>query len=200
LRPVAVIIDDAPLKGRVLSVGSYGRATLVELCGKYDIPVPVDTRGQVFDGFGPFAAAYIAGCACLRAPSDLYRLVLEVAQDAKASGALWIEPALSMSFYMERFGGLGPTLELLCAAAASAELSTGVGIGFIVAAERQCDPKEAEMLARGLQEALSVPGAAMISGRQGVVGFGLHGAEAGNPPGAFGAAFKVLLTPTPTTL
>ena len=49
----------------------------------------------------------MAVCECLREEGDLQRLVLEVAEDASKSGALWIEPALSIELYADRFGGLG---------------------------------------------------------------------------------------------
>ena len=77
-----------------LSLGDPGgRETLIQLCGKYGIPVPNDTRGMSFEGFGPFAEVYIAVCECLREASDLDRLVLEVAQDAKQSPLPAVTPA-----------------------------------------------------------------------------------------------------------
>ena len=77
--------------------GSMRRATLMELANKYSIEVPPDTRGQRFSNFDAFVQVYMAACECLRDESTLFRLVLEVAQDAAASGARWIEPALSQS-------------------------------------------------------------------------------------------------------
>ena len=81
-------------------------------------------------------STYVAACECLRDESDMERLVLEVAEDAKASGVLWVELALSMCLYHERFGGMKPTLLLLIQCAEAAERHTGVGISYIVSAER----------------------------------------------------------------
>ena len=117
--------------------GSMRRSTLISLCNKYNIDIPDDTRGKKFDDFTAFASVYIAACECLRDESDIHRLVLEVAQDAAESGARWIEPALSMlSFCAGRFGGQVETLRILMKATEVAEEATGVGMGFVVAAER----------------------------------------------------------------
>mmetsp|Transcript_31876 Transcript_31876/g.54360 ORF Transcript_31876/g.54360 Transcript_31876/m.54360 type:complete len:220 (-) Transcript_31876:230-889(-) len=103
--------------------GSMRRTTLISLCNKYNIDIPKDTRGKKFDDFSAFASVYIAACECLRETSDLNRLLLEVAEDAAASGARWIEPALSMlSFCAHRFGGKEETLRLLMRAAERAEV------------------------------------------------------------------------------
>lgn len=121
----------------------------------------------------------------------------EVAEDAAASGALWIEPALSLGLYAERFGGLESTLKVLVRAAAAAEEATGVGLGYIVAAERSlpgCEvealAREAEALARAVRSVVD-GGCADVRGHPGIVGFGLHGAEPGNPPEPFAQAFAI---------
>jgi adenosine deaminase len=171
--------------------GSMRRETLISLCHKHKIAVPEDTRGKKFDDFTAFANVYIAACECLREEADLRRLVLEVAEDAAASGARWIEPALSMlSFCAERFGGEEETLRLLIGAAEAAEKATGVGMGFIVAAERNFPPADAERLA-GIVRKCAADDSMKINGRQGIIGFGLHGKEEGFPPSPFTKAFSV---------
>lgn len=170
--------------------GAMRPATLTDLCVKYGIERPADTQGQRFSDFGPFAAAYITVCECLREEADLFRLVREVAEDALASGACWIEPALSSHYYASRFGGMKCALEILLRAAEAAEDATGVGIGFVVSAERNLPPSEAEELAR-IVRGLVESGAATIKGHLGLVGFGLHGPEGGFPPEPFAEAFKI---------
>ncbi|CAK0797766.1 unnamed protein product [Prorocentrum cordatum] len=170
--------------------GAMRPGTLTELCAKHGVPRPADTAGRRFPDFGPFAACYMAVCECLREEGDLFRLVREVAEDAAASGALWIEPALSLVLYAERFGGLEATLRLLLRAAEAAEDATGVGMGFIVAAERHLPPSEALSLARAAR-GLVDRGEARVRGRPGLVGFGLHSAEGGHPPEPFADAFDV---------
>lgn len=170
--------------------GSMRRSTLIDLCQKYNLDVPIDTRGLQFDNFDAFKDAYVTACSCLREESDLRRLVLEVAQDAAASGAVWIEPAPSLTFYADRFGGVESTLRLLCKAAESAEEKTAVGIGYIISAERCFDTGQAERLAANVRNAANDE-AMRICGRQGIVGFGLHGPEAGFPPNPFANAFSI---------
>eukprot|EP00931_Biecheleriopsis_adriatica_P012390 TRINITY_DN113528_c0_g1_i1.p1 TRINITY_DN113528_c0_g1~~TRINITY_DN113528_c0_g1_i1.p1 ORF type:complete len:384 (-),score=74.85 TRINITY_DN113528_c0_g1_i1:144-1184(-) len=164
--------------------------TLTELCAKHGIERPADTRGKRFSDFGPFASCYMAVCECLRQEEDIFRLVREVAEDAASAGALWIEPALSCVLYAHRFGGLQATLRVLLRAAAAAEKSSGVSMGFIVAAERHLPAKEAEELASAVKELVD-SGGALLNGRLGIIGFGLHSAEVGNPPAPFAAAFKI---------
>eukprot|EP00439_Symbiodinium_sp_Y106_P039681 s534_g4.t2 len=136
-----------------------------------------------------FARCYIAVCECLREEEDLRRLVREVAEDSAKSGAFWIEPALSLELYAERLGGLEKTLRMLMAAAENAEDLTGVAIGFIVSAERHLPIARADKLASTVRN-LVESGAAKIKGRPAIIGFGLHGAEAGNPPEPWQEAFQ----------
>ncbi|CAE7028278.1 unnamed protein product [Symbiodinium microadriaticum] len=136
-----------------------------------------------------FARCYIAVCECLREEEDLRRLVREVAEDSAKSGALWIEPALSLELYAERLGGLEKTLRMLMAAAENAEDLTGVAMGFIVSAERHLPIARADKLASTVRN-LVESGAANIKGRPAIIGFGLHGAEAGNPPEPWKEAFQ----------
>jgi len=170
--------------------GAMRYETLVELSTQYGLEVPADTRGKRFDHFGHFVQTYVTACECLRDESDLFRLVREVAEDAAASGALWIEPALSIEVYSKRFGGTFATLQILMRAAEAAESSTGVGIGFIVACERDMGVSQAEAMAEIVREqALSKT--LLINGKPGVIGFGLHSNEAGHPPAPFEKAFKI---------
>ncbi|CAJ1364070.1 unnamed protein product [Effrenium voratum] len=169
--------------------GAMRSETLTELCGRHGVQRPMDTRGKTFPDFSPFATAYMAVCECLREEADLRRLVLEVAEDAAKYGAMWIEPALSIELYAHRFGGLESTLHLLLKAAQAAEDATGVGIGFIVAAERHLPPEKANALAVAVKNV-----AASCQGR-GIAGFGLHSAEVGHPPEPFADAFRLAELP-----
>jgi adenosine deaminase len=148
--------------------GAMRRSTLLELCETHGIsPIPRDTAQKRFDGFSEFVGVYIAACDCLRERSDVHRLVREVTQDAKASGATWIEIAPSFTFYADRFGGPFETLKLLAEAAEKTEKETGVGIGLVVSIERQLGVMEAEKLARLVQRSTTE---LKICGRPAVVG------------------------------
>lgn len=169
------------------------RSTLQELCEKYSLAVPKDTAHQSFDDFSAFVDVYVAACEVIRNSDDLDRLVLEVAQDAKKSGAVWAEVAPSLTFYADRLGGKQETIRLLARAAETAETMTGVGMGLVVSIERQLGLSEAESLAQAViqckEENLT------IHGRPAIVGFGLHGPEEGHPPEPFQKVFEMVCKP-----
>lgn len=168
--------------------GAMRRSTLVELCQKYQIDVPMDTAHQKFDDFSAFVEVYVAACSVIRHVDDLNRLVLEVSQDAASHGAVWLEIAPSFSFYADRLGGKEATLRLLAEAAERAETKTGVGIGFIVSIERQLGVAEAEDLARVVLKSKHLT----IHERPAIIGFGLHGPEEGYPPSPFQKALEMV--------
>lgn len=168
--------------------GAMRRSTLIELCTRHKVPKPTDTSHRRFKDFSAFANVYIAACECLQEESDVKRLVREVAEDARDSGAVWIEVAPSLTFYAARFGGMDETLKLLVDAAGEAELLTGVGIGFVLSVERQLGVGEAEELAHVAKRGAEC---LRICGRPAVVGLGLHGPEEGNPPMQFARAFEI---------
>lgn len=169
--------------------GAMRPSTLRDLCGKYNIVAPTipTASSQKFTDFSAFVDVYIAACECLREEEDIYRLVLEVAQDLHTCGVTWAEIAPSFTFYAERFGGMEATLELLTKAAERAEEETNVGIGWVLSVERQLGIAPAVELAH-----LALKGKKMtIGNRPAVVGFGLHGPEEGYPPALFQSAFDI---------
>lgn len=169
--------------------GAMRPETLTDLCRKHGIDRPMDTRWQQFDSFAKFAEVYIAACACLQEEADLFRLVQEVAEDAKLAGAIWVEAALSCHFYSERFGGTEGVLKVLSRAAEAAEAATGVAMAFIMSVERMLSVEIAEEFANSVR-AISDSGA-KINGRPAIVGLGLHAAEEGNPPEPFAHAIEI---------
>jgi len=120
--------------------GAMRPATLHELAAEHGIRVP---PVQGFGSFAAFAGQYVAACAVLRRPDDLHRLVREVAEDAAAAGAIWVEPALYLPRHRAVYGSDEAVLEQALAAARAAEAATGVGVGLILAADRTEAPAEA---------------------------------------------------------
>ena len=57
--------------------GALRPSTLDELCERYGMERPTDTRGRQFDNFGGFNRLYHAACDCIRSHDDLARLLLE---------------------------------------------------------------------------------------------------------------------------
>jgi adenosine deaminase len=168
--------------------GAMRRTTLVELCNKYEIPIPIDTAGRRFEDFSGFVDVYIAACECIREVSDIKRLFQEVAEDTKFAGAVWLEIAPSFTFYSHKFGGHFECLRLLAEAAEEAEQATGVGIGLVVSVERHLGVEEAEKLAHIAKRGAE---SIKICGRPAICGFGLHGPEEGNSPSQFKGAFEI---------
>jgi adenosine deaminase len=158
--------------------GGMRPTTLAERADHYGTDVP-PTRG--FGSFGAFVGMYVAACGVLRRPEDLARLVTETVEDAAAAGATWVEPAFYLPRYEGLFGSTAAALEAVIEAGQKASAATGVGVGWMVSADRTTDPAEAVALAR-----LAVEWAG-----RGVVSFGLANDEAGWPPAPFAEAFAV---------
>ena len=149
--------------------------TVIELCNKYNLPVPPDTRNQRYTNFDNFAMAYTTACNCLREPEDIHRIVHEMLLDALDAGCIWMEVAPSLLLYCHRFGGVEGT----------------------ISAERMNPTSEAENLAT-ITCQLVMSGQHIIHGRPGIAGFGLHGPEIGYPPELFINTFNVIANCTNT--
>ncbi len=187
--------------------GTMRPATLDDLCARYGIERPADTRGKHFDNFGGFNAMYAAATRCIHTPDELARLILEVAEDAAAEGVWWIEPAFDADRYStaradERarrlFDSQAEGWHFALEAAAAASRTTGVGIGFMSAIDRS-KPLEQGLARARVTADLVRDGAHLIEnglegceGRHpGIVALGLHGPEESHPPEPFADAFRI---------
>jgi adenosine deaminase len=158
--------------------GAMRPGTLRELAAETGIGVP-PIRG--FGSFSAFSGMYRAACGVLTTPESLGRLVREVVEDNAIDGAAWIEPAIYLPHHSERIGAPERTLEILLDAAATAATEFGVGVGFVVAADRTVDPSDA----------VDQANLAVKYADRGVVGFGLANDETGWPPEPFAEAFAI---------
>ncbi|HLU99361.1 MAG TPA: adenosine deaminase [Thermobifida alba] len=169
--------------------GSMRHATLVELAAARGVHLPhalveewpPRLRATDERGWFRFQRLYDIARSVLQTPEDLYRLLLETAEDERDAGTGWLEIQVDPSGYASRFGGLTATLELILDAARVAETATGVGIGVMVAANRTRHPLDAKTLAR-----LAV----QYAGR-GVVSFGLNNDERRGRALDFEGAFRI---------
>ena len=154
--------------------------------------MPSDPRGKSYSNFDAFATCYIAACTCLQERADVFRIVLEFAEDAVLAGCRWVEVAPSLQLWCDRFGGMEHAWLLLLEAAAAAEVAMAgkVAIAYIAAVERHEPVENAESLAT-IVASLVHRDLHKIHGRSGIVGFGLHSAEPGNPPQPFAKAFAI---------
>jgi adenosine deaminase len=161
--------------------GAMRPATLIDLATQHGLPEP----SIVGDGdFATFLQLYRAACQVLRTPDDLVRLVREVAEDAAEAGAVWVEPSEWLApGQAERFGlhNEEALLEVLVDAAQRAERDTGVGVGVMLAANRE----------RPLEEAVSLAQLAARWAGRGVVTFGVAGDEVAGRPELFAPAFDI---------
>lgn len=153
-------------------------ATLHELASEHGVAVP---RLDAFSDFSGFLAVYEAATASLRRPEDLRRLFRELAEDAGADGAVWVEVHVYPPLWAGRYGADEAALDLAVECAREATAATGVGVGIVVAADRTGPPEDAERTAH------------LAASRAGdvVVAFGLANDERGNPPVPFEGAFRI---------
>lgn len=138
-------------------------------------PTEADVRG-----FARFDAFYVAAKRQVRSLEDLARLVHELAVDEAAAGSRWVEVTANPSLYHGRLGPDEGVLEALLDAGDRAAAATGVGVGWVISADRRF-PEQAPALAK----------LAVRYARDGVVGFGLANDEAANPTFEFGPAFDI---------
>jgi adenosine deaminase len=153
-------------------------ATLTELAERAGLSFPDVTTSRSFE---PFIALYRAACEVITRPDEMFRLFREIAGDAAAAGAVWVEPHVDTSLHTPRLGSHEDVFELFLAAAAAAEQATGVGVGLLVSADRTLDPAIATRQAR----------LATTKAGAGVVSFGLANQEDGRPPEWFAEAFAI---------
>jgi adenosine deaminase len=160
--------------------GAMRPATLRELAERSGTQVALVGDGS----FATFAALFQAAVDVLRTTDDVLRLMREVAEDAAADGADWLEATGPLaSSLVERLSLQDDEqmLELLLEAARQAERRVGIGVGILVSSSRNRPIAEAEARARL---------ASRYAGR-GVVAFGLAGDETRGTPEPFAAAFAL---------
>lgn len=169
--------------------GSMRHETLVELARTRGVHLPQalaaewppKLRATDERGWFRFQRLYDIARSVLKEPEDMYRLLLEAAEDEGAAGSGWLEIQVDPSGYASRFDGLTATLELILDAARAAERATGVGVGIMVAANRIRHPLDARALARLARQYVN----------RGVVSFGLNNDERRGRAREFEAAFRI---------
>ena len=158
--------------------GAMRSSTLSDLARRYGARLP--SPPTTFGSFADFAALYLAAVGLLRTLDDLARLVSEVVEDAASAGAVWIEPAV----HLRDHSGLGDpqtVLDALLDAGHRAEAATGVGVGWLVTADRTLAPTLAVAQAE----------IAVRNATRGVVAFGLANDESASAPELFAEAFAI---------
>lgn len=154
------------------------QSTLDEFARDLGRPTP---RMSGFTTFIEFDHLAQGAVEVMRTPAHLQRMVHELAEDAAGQGCVWIEPAVWLPLHRKYIGPDEETLEILTDAALSATAATGVGIGFLIASNRNDPPHDAVEQAR----------IAARWSERGVVAFGLHNDESRFAPEPFGPAFDI---------
>ncbi len=158
--------------------GAMRPDTLRELARKAGLEIPEITT---YGSFAAFSDTMDVVQRVLRTEADLTRLVRETVEDAALDGAIWLELSMWPGMTRGKFGTDERVVALVLEAALGEARDRGIGMGLMVAANRNRARAAAEELAR-------------LAGRfadDGVVSFGLDGDEAANPPEPFGRAFRI---------
>jgi adenosine deaminase len=158
--------------------GAMRPDTVRELAAEAGLEVPEITT---YGSFAAFSDTMDVAQRVLRTDADLTRLVRETVEDAALDGVIWLELSMWPGMARGKFGGDDRIVAFVLDAALGAARDREIGVGLMVAANRNRAPDAAEELAR-------------LAGRfvdSGVVSFGLDGDEAANPPGSFGRAFRI---------
>ena len=160
--------------------GGMRQSTLRERADHYGMNVVSEGDGS----FDTFIKMYRAACEVLRSPDDVARLVHEIAEDAAAAGAVWVEPSEWITAGQAARIGVPneeAVLDVVLDAAERATRDVGVGVGIMVGTNRTRPPEEAVALAQ--------LGARYVG--RGVVSLGLADDELRGPPEAFVEAFQI---------
>jgi adenosine deaminase len=165
--------------------GAIQPETLLALARRNRVPLPADTIAGLrswytFTDFAHFVEIYLAVSACIRTPDDIELIAREFLVGQAAQGIRYSEVTYT-PFTHYFFKGL-PFRDQLAAlnrARAWAAAELGVTIGLVIDIPRSI----------AAEDGLLVADWAIAGMGDGVVALGLGGAEIGNPPEKFSAAF-----------
>ena len=132
-----------------------------------------------FTNLQTFLDLYYDGCRVLAQERDFYDLARAYLSRAHADGVIRAEVFIGPQSFTERGVGVAPIMHGVLAAMDDASREHGISAGLLVSAQRHRSEAEA------LQMLESV-----LPWSDRIVGFGLGGAEAGNPPSKFASYFR----------
>ena len=158
--------------------GALRRDTYQELAAAAGVDPKLPREYGSFDAFSD---TLVAAQLALRTDGDLERVIDEIVEDAVSDGAVWLELSVWPGFLRGRLGSADHVLSVVLSSAKHASVSHRIGVGIMVAANRNEGPDEAIRIARL---------AAGWAGH-GVVSFGLDGDEVSAPAERFIEAFSI---------
>jgi aminodeoxyfutalosine deaminase len=164
--------------------GTVRPATLLELARRNDHPLPVDTEEELealyeFRDFPHFIEVFTWASAALCTAGDFRQILVDYAQEAVSHGAVYLEVIFSPGLWRgvdsdELFSGY-------CDGADEARELHGLEIRLTPDIPRVYTLDQAQLTARY----------AVKYRDRGIVGIGLGGPEAGNPPEPYASAFAI---------
>lgn len=158
-------------------VGAMRRSTFHELLRRRQAPPPaISPRLTQRE----FARHYDLATALVSSRTRLSRLIDEVVADQAADGVWWVEITADPLLYRGAVGTPADTVALFLDAGKTACRRYGVGVGWVLCANRTA-PAGARHVARLAADAAG----------EGVVGFGLAGDELRANPRTFAEAFDI---------
>ena len=164
--------------------GSIEPAMFIALAKRNDVTIAWKTEAALreaysFSNLQSFLDLYYDGCRVLVHAADFHDVTREYLMRAHADHVLHAELFLGPQGHTARGVALGTVLEGTFAAMDAAEREDGITSGLILLAQRH----------RSEEEALALLDAAMPWTDR-LLGFGLGGAEVGNPPSKFVEFFR----------
>ena len=168
--------------------GSIQPETLLQLARRNQKPLPADTvQGlhdwYTFTDFDHFIEVYISICACIVTTDDFELIAREFLRGQAAQNIHYSEIIFTPYTHANRENGIPFTEQLAALGRARQWAANELGIQAVWVPD----------FARGVrpvEHSLTVADWAVSGKAQGVVGFGVGGAEVGNPPELFEAAFQ----------
>jgi adenosine deaminase len=159
---------------------------LFELAERNDVALPWRSAAALraayqFDDLQSFLALYFQGCQVLRREQDFYQLTRDYLARAHADGVVRAECFLGPQSFTEQGVPIQAVIEGTLRAMADAEREDGISAGLLVSAHRHRSEADAFALLDSV-----LPWADQLAG------FGLGGAEVGNPPEKFTRYFAEL--------
>lgn len=156
---------------------------MVRFAARNDIHLPWESADALradysFTGLEHFLQLYFEGCGVLRTRADFYDLTSAYLRRAAAQGVRRAEMFFGPQTFLDRAIPVADQLGGIFAAIADARTDTGIDGALIVTAQRH----RTEAAALELLDALR-------PFRDAILGVGLGGAEAGNPPSKFAGFF-----------
>jgi adenosine deaminase len=164
--------------------GSIRPETLLILAARNKVSLPADTleglrEWYTFTDFDHFIEVYFAICSCLRTPEDFETIAREFLANQAAQNIRYSEVIWTPYSHHENVN-FDDQLAAINRARAAAERELGIRMNLVPDLSRHMRPVE---------ETFPVVDWAIQNMANGIIGFGLGGAEVGNPPEVFQETF-----------